>query len=156
MTDRDELAALETVLTAHQRHRGGCLCGWGELGRSHPMHQAEQILARWRLVPVEEARASGGHIFTMRHADGCTCGYDRNAAQHRAADELTQHDQNAGIYDGPRLPPFDPTNPAMLSAAKEYFEHGFDNATIIRASFPGLTPEIVDALRTDNHGPHED
>lgn len=30
----------ESILVAHQRHRGGCLCGWAELGKSHPGHQA--------------------------------------------------------------------------------------------------------------------
>jgi hypothetical protein len=33
----------EAILTIHQRHRGGCLCGWGELGKSHPAHQAAKL-----------------------------------------------------------------------------------------------------------------
>ncbi len=33
----------EAVLVAHQRHRGGCLCGWSELGRSHPAHQVAML-----------------------------------------------------------------------------------------------------------------
>ena len=28
----------EAVLIAHQRHKGGCLCGWNELGKSHVEH----------------------------------------------------------------------------------------------------------------------
>lgn len=31
----------ELILVAHQRRDiGSCLCGWAELGKSHPMHQA--------------------------------------------------------------------------------------------------------------------
>lgn len=35
--------AAEEVLIAHQRHRGGCLCGWSELGKSHPGHQVAML-----------------------------------------------------------------------------------------------------------------
>lgn len=35
--------AAEAVLTAHQRHKGGCLCGWADLGKSHPAHQTQQL-----------------------------------------------------------------------------------------------------------------
>lgn len=35
--------AAEAVLIAHQRHRGGCLCGWAELGKSHPAHQVAML-----------------------------------------------------------------------------------------------------------------
>lgn len=31
------------ILTAHQRHRGGCLCGWDRLGASHPEHVASVL-----------------------------------------------------------------------------------------------------------------
>lgn len=32
------------LLTAHQRmDAGSCLCGWGELGKSHPGHQADTL-----------------------------------------------------------------------------------------------------------------
>lgn len=34
----------EEILVAHQRHRGGCLCGWGPLGESHPKHQVAMLL----------------------------------------------------------------------------------------------------------------
>lgn len=37
----DETA--EAILIAHQRHRGGCLCGWSELGKSHPGHQVAML-----------------------------------------------------------------------------------------------------------------
>lgn len=49
---RSELAALarvrgplraEAILIAHQRHRGGCLCGWAELGKSHAGHQVAML-----------------------------------------------------------------------------------------------------------------
>ena len=33
----------ELILIAHQRHRGGCLCGWSELGKSLPGHQAAML-----------------------------------------------------------------------------------------------------------------
>ncbi|NUS82768.1 MAG: hypothetical protein HOY75_08440 [Streptomyces sp.] len=33
----------ELILVAHQRHRGGCLCGWNELGKSLPGHQAAML-----------------------------------------------------------------------------------------------------------------
>jgi len=34
------------VLTAHQRQNAGsCLCGWAELGKSHPEHQAAMLSA---------------------------------------------------------------------------------------------------------------
>ncbi len=67
---------------------------------------ADAILARWRLVPVEEGScpecARGYHI---HHSDvyrrcmiePCACTWPTE--QHRAADELTQHDQAAGHYD---------------------------------------------------------
>ena len=35
--------AAEKILIAHQRHRGGCLCGWAELGKSHPGHQVADL-----------------------------------------------------------------------------------------------------------------
>lgn len=34
----------EEVLAAHQRHRGGCLCGKSGLGESHPKHQVEMLV----------------------------------------------------------------------------------------------------------------
>lgn len=35
--------AAEAILIAHQRHRGGCLCGWDVLGKSHPGHQVAML-----------------------------------------------------------------------------------------------------------------
>lgn len=36
--------AAEVVLTAHQRRDiQGCICGWSELGRSHPKHQVAML-----------------------------------------------------------------------------------------------------------------
>lgn len=41
------------LLTAHQRMDvGGCLCGWGRLGASHPGHQVD-MLARAGLLAAE-------------------------------------------------------------------------------------------------------
>jgi hypothetical protein len=40
---RVEKTEVELVLVAHQRHRGGCLCGWNELGKSLPGHQAAML-----------------------------------------------------------------------------------------------------------------
>ena len=45
-TRRQVAEELLPVLVAHQRHRGGCLCGWNELGRSHPAH----IVAEWAAI----------------------------------------------------------------------------------------------------------
>lgn len=50
----------EAILIAHQRHKGGCLCGWAELGMSHPAHQVAMLreaglLNDALLAPQEEA-----------------------------------------------------------------------------------------------------
>jgi hypothetical protein len=45
---RDRIAA---VLAQHQRHTAQhCLCGWGELGHSHPAHVADAVIRElgWR------------------------------------------------------------------------------------------------------------
>jgi len=46
----------ELILIAHQRHRGGCLCGWSELGKSLPGHQAA-MLREAGLLPDESQAA---------------------------------------------------------------------------------------------------
>lgn len=43
MTDGTYLMLAEAVLVAHQRHKGGCLCGWDELGKSHAAHVAQVL-----------------------------------------------------------------------------------------------------------------
>lgn len=43
--------AAEAILIAHQRHRGGCLCGWSELGKSHPGHQVAMLRDAALLLP---------------------------------------------------------------------------------------------------------
>jgi hypothetical protein len=62
----DETA--EMILVDHQRHRGGCLCGWSELGKSHPGHQVAMLReagllndvdAAVRLVPDDEQPENG-------------------------------------------------------------------------------------------------
>jgi hypothetical protein len=40
----------EAILTIHQRYRGGCLCGWAELGKSHPRHQVAMLREAGLLV----------------------------------------------------------------------------------------------------------
>jgi hypothetical protein len=35
----------EAILVAHQRRDfGSCLCGWSELGKSHPAHQVRMLV----------------------------------------------------------------------------------------------------------------
>lgn len=42
MRTTDETAA--AILTAHQRRDiRGCVCGWSELGKSHPRHQVAML-----------------------------------------------------------------------------------------------------------------
>lgn len=49
----------EQILIAHQRRdAGSCLCGWGELGRSHAGHQVEMLAARG-LLRDRPAEGSG-------------------------------------------------------------------------------------------------
>ena len=48
----DYLKTAELILVAHQRHRGGCLCGWSELGKSLPRHQVD-MLREAGLLPKE-------------------------------------------------------------------------------------------------------
>ena len=47
------------LLTAHQRHGAGCLCGWAGLGKSHAAHQADE-LARVGLLIAADHRARLG------------------------------------------------------------------------------------------------
>jgi hypothetical protein len=54
---RSDDEAAEAILIAHQRHRGGCLCGWSELGRSHPGHQVA-MLREAALLNDQAVRAS--------------------------------------------------------------------------------------------------
>lgn len=49
---REPAERAAALLTAHQRRdAGGCLCGWGVLGMSHALHQAD-ALARAGLLGV--------------------------------------------------------------------------------------------------------
>jgi hypothetical protein len=39
-----EPGTAEAILTAHQRQDyKGCICGWSELGKSHPAHQVAML-----------------------------------------------------------------------------------------------------------------
>jgi hypothetical protein len=52
----DETA--EAILVDHQRRDiTGCLCGWSELGRSHPRHQVAMLREAGLLSTVEPESA---------------------------------------------------------------------------------------------------
>lgn len=62
MTPEEIVERAAEVLVAHQRKDiGSCLCGWGELGRSHPRHQV-QALATAGLLPTEAAELRGDGV----------------------------------------------------------------------------------------------
>jgi DNA-binding NtrC family response regulator len=113
----------------------------------------DAILARWRLVPVEEPCRciAGNEHYKSDHA-----------AQHRAADELSQHDQAAGIYDDCK--PCTDIRTAMLDLHQRGFSDrqiaerlGMSTRTIAnRRRKMGLQYNDGKAIRTDQHGPHED
>lgn len=50
--DREVRDAVATILTIHQRHKGGCLCGWHVLGHSHAQHQADAIAGAGLLLHI--------------------------------------------------------------------------------------------------------
>lgn len=50
---------VEAILIEHQRHRGGCLCGWNELGMSHPGHQTEILRREGLLINDDEGVTRG-------------------------------------------------------------------------------------------------
>lgn len=53
-TTRDPVERAAALLTAHQRRdAGSCLCGWGVLGMSHALHQAD-VLADAGLLATSE------------------------------------------------------------------------------------------------------
>lgn len=141
---------------------------------------ADAILSRWRLVPVEEEIACNGvhphETYTLMpgvpHPPMCTRTGQRTnrnthaitgADQHRAADELTQHDQAAGIYDDNCKPCTD-LRTAMLDLHQRGFSDrqiaerlGMSTRTIAnRRRKMGLQYNDGKAIRTDQHGPHED
>jgi hypothetical protein len=61
------MSGMAEVLTAHQRQNSSsCLCGWSELGKSHPEHQAG-VLSAAGFGPVKEARAG-----TQEHGEDLT------------------------------------------------------------------------------------
>lgn len=43
MPDSTLHSLAEAILIDHQRHRGGCLCGWAELGKSFARHQVAML-----------------------------------------------------------------------------------------------------------------
>ncbi len=50
----------ETILVAHQRRDyAGCLCGWSELGKSHPAHQVAMLRAAGLLNDTPAKNAAG-------------------------------------------------------------------------------------------------
>lgn len=56
-----KLQAAERILIAHQRHRGGCLCGWSELGKSLPGHQAVMLREAGLLSDEPDAARKEGN-----------------------------------------------------------------------------------------------
>ena len=58
---KTKLQAAEWVLVSHQRRRGGCLCGWNELGKSLPGHQAAMLREAGPLSgdPEQERKRTG-------------------------------------------------------------------------------------------------
>jgi hypothetical protein len=94
MTTRDELAGLMLGMYRIEPP-------------TRALEMADDVLSRWRLVPVEEQRTHTRVMVWVRNqkpANICNvCGADwpcetASEEQHRAADELTQHDQAAGHY----------------------------------------------------------
>jgi hypothetical protein len=106
MTDRDELEALiDAAMDDFDEFYGPGTLRTGE-------RILTEILARWRLVPVEPTGPCGavnpdtGDVcaLTTGHARHHLSAEQRDETrqrrdQHRAAGELTRHDQTAGIYD---------------------------------------------------------
>lgn len=54
----------EAILIAHQRHRGGCLCGWSELGKSLPGHQVAMLRRAGLLNDLPNDTAPQQHVAT--------------------------------------------------------------------------------------------
>ena len=50
----------QAILVAHQRRDiGSCLCGWADLGRSHPGHQVQMLAAAGVLTERSDLRTRG-------------------------------------------------------------------------------------------------
>lgn len=61
----DSLQDAELVLVAHQRRDiSRCLCGWAELGKSHPGHQVEMLREAGLLADEPEAAREQGQRAT--------------------------------------------------------------------------------------------
>lgn len=58
----------EDVLIAHQRRDNrSCICGWAELGKSHPAHQVK-MLAEAGLLETASVAYSGAAVSGRRRA----------------------------------------------------------------------------------------
>ena len=55
MSDETYIQLATAVLVAHQRYKGGCLCGWHELGKSYAQHVAQVLDAAGALRRPGEA-----------------------------------------------------------------------------------------------------
>jgi hypothetical protein len=96
VTTREELADLIREQITH------------DTSNRWTMNLVDAILARWRLVPVEEAKRIDRKLRERQKLMDDTRDYRMAikprkakldiAAQYRAADELTHHDQTAGHY----------------------------------------------------------
>lgn len=167
MADRDDLIAVlhaAQCLDAQQGHCDDAVCPQA-VGV-----QADAVLARWRLVPVGEGCVGRDHQWQVG-APTCTrCGYV--SEQHRAASELTRHDNDAGVYEPQMRQLFrntitgsvfryignDTYNPVMLG---DQPARGMQLTYPYTESMAGpLKPYTNDdgcaCGRTDNHGPHEE
>ena len=149
MTTRDELAdlILDTVDVD---------VAWGS-PTVNVAPAVDAILARWRLVPVAPTTLDQERDKWASAYFGVDI-----AAQRRAADELTQHDQTAGHYDDGCKPCTD-LRTAMLDLHQCGFSDrqiaerlGMSTRTIAnRRRKMGLQYNDGKAIRTDQHGPHE-
>lgn len=74
--------AAEAVLIAHQAHgNASCLCGWNELGRSHPGHQVAMLRAAGLLAYLHRGETTARTRIVVFSSDA-----SRRLAEFEAAD----------------------------------------------------------------------
>lgn len=67
------MSDMTDVLVKHQRQNASsCLCGWSELGKSHPAHQAAALSAAG-FGPVQDAAAP--HVLAEAWEEGSRAGW---------------------------------------------------------------------------------
>lgn len=88
--------AAEAVLVAHQVHgNASCLCGWNELGRSHPRHQVAMLRAAGLLAYLHKGETTGRTRIVVLTSDG-----SRRLAAFEAADPREIEIWRAGFEVG--------------------------------------------------------